>query len=84
MIGATFGRCHKGYRLLARSRTAFTQPERVSLALAAARSYWAFRASLMRIVRYSRSPFSTGGRPTGLLGLSTGAIVYQQIVVDKP
>jgi hypothetical protein len=50
-------------RLAARSRTAFTQADRVSPLPLAASSYSAFLASLMRIVRYSRSPFSTGGLP---------------------
>jgi hypothetical protein len=59
----------KGYRL-ARSSTLFTQAERVSLALVAARSYRLFRSSLTLIVRYSRSPFSTGGRPLGFFSMA--------------
>lgn len=55
----------KTQRLLARSKTAFTHPERVSLALAAAASYLAFLSSLTLNVRYSRSPFSFLGAPLG-------------------
>jgi hypothetical protein len=54
-------------RLLARSRTPFTHPERVSLALAAAASYRALRSALTLNVRYRRSPFSFLGCPRGFL-----------------
>lgn len=64
---------------LARSNTFFTHAERVSLALVAARSYLDFRSSLTRIVRYSRSPFSTGGLPSFFMAL----IMYQRIILDK-
>jgi hypothetical protein len=73
-----------GYRLLARSRTALIHAERVSFLLAAARSYWSFLSWLTRIVRNSRSPFSTGGLPLPRFGASMAVIMYQQIIVDKP
>jgi hypothetical protein len=59
----SFGRTSQ--RLAARSRTAFTQADRVSPLPLAASSYSVFLASLMRIVRYSLSPFWTGGLPSG-------------------
>lgn len=58
------------YRLLARSSTPFIQADKLTPRSAAARSYRAFRASLTRIVRYSRSPFSTAGLPRFFLGSS--------------
>jgi hypothetical protein len=61
---SAFGRTSQ--RLLARSRTALTQADRVSPLPLAASSYSAFLASLMRIVRYSLSPFSTRGLPRGV------------------
>ena len=79
----TGGKARPPYRLLARSRTAFTQPDRVALALAAARSYRALRASLTRIVRYSLSPSSTVGLPLPRFGASIGLIMYQQITLDN-
>lgn len=62
------------YRLLARSRTALTQPESVSFAFAAAREYRSSRSSDTRTVSQRRSPSSTGGLPLGRLGLSTAAL----------
>jgi hypothetical protein len=68
MSAANHGRS-ANYRL-ERSRTRLTQADRVSLAFVAARSYRLLRSSLTRIVRYSRSPFSTGGRPLGFFSMS--------------
>jgi hypothetical protein len=62
------------YRLLARSRTDFTQADRVSPLPLAASSYSAFLASLIRIVRYSLSPFSTGGLPLPRFGAFMGTV----------
>lgn len=76
----TFG--GRYYRLLARSRTALTQPDRVSPLPLAASSYSAFLASLIRIVRYSLSPFSTGGRPLGRFCMA--ALCTNEIFLDKP
>ena len=56
------------YRL-ARSKTRLTHADRLSLAWRAACSYRPLRSSLTLIVRYSRSPFSTGGRPRGFFSM---------------
>lgn len=55
--------------LEARSSIFLTQADRLALAFAAAREYRSFLSSLMRIVRYSRSPFSTVGLPLGRLSM---------------
>jgi hypothetical protein len=70
MIVPAFGYCHKGYRLLARSRMRFIQPDRVSPALAAAASYRALRSGESRNPNHADSPLSRAGLPLGLFGLS--------------
>jgi len=66
------------YRLLARSRTALIQAERVFFTLPAARSYRAFSSLLTRIWTCSVAVGpSAGGLPLGRFGASmTGIIVY--------
>ena len=61
---ATFGYCHKGYRLLARSRTRFAQVPVGSPFRAAASSY----ALLRRFVRRISSLWSSGSGMGGLPG----------------
>jgi hypothetical protein len=64
MIVPAFGRCWKGYRLLARSRTRLAQVPVGSPLLAAASSY----AFLRRAVRRISSLWSSGSGRGGLPG----------------
>ena len=71
------------YRLFL-SSTLLTQADRVSPTFAAARSYRAFRSSLMRMVRYSRSPLLTAGLPLGRFGSSAiGELCTNKIILAK-
>jgi hypothetical protein len=58
------------YRLDALSSTRFTQAERVSPALVAAREYRPLSSGVSRTCRYSVAGCSMGGLPLGFLALS--------------